>query len=102
MLKPLRDYILVKPHKRQDSNIIIVINKKRAYRGEVVAIGKGRFEREDWDMKPRPLDVQVGDIVNIGETPVKFPTFYENGIDYWIIQEADIAFIEEPIVSRGT
>lgn len=95
MLKPLRDHILFRPFKRKDSEILIVINNKRMHKGEVVAIGKGRYERPERDALPRPLDVKVGDVVNVGETPLRFPVYEENGIVYWIIQESDIAFIEE-------
>lgn len=97
MFKPKRDYVLIKPFKRNDSNIIIVINKKRMHRGEVVAVGPGRFKNEEKDLKPKPLDVKVGDIVNVGETPLKFPTYKEKNETYWIIQEQDIAFIEETV-----
>ncbi len=94
MLKPKRDYILVKPLKRQDSEIIHVVTNKPMFRAEVLAVGPGRFEKEDWDLKLRPLDVKVGDIVNVGDTPLKFPTYEEDGVKLWIIQEGDIAFIE--------
>lgn len=93
-LKPLRDYILIKPFKRRDSDIIFVINNKRMYRGEVIAIGKGRYERPEKDMNARALDVKIGDIVNVGETPLKFPIWHENNETFWIIQESDIGFIE--------
>lgn len=92
--KPKRDYILVKPFPRQDSAIIHVITKKRMHRGEVVAVGEGRLERPDHDMKLRPLDVKVGDIINYGETPLKFPEYIEDGVKYLILQESDIGFIE--------
>lgn len=96
MLRLLRDHVLIKPFKRNDSEIIIVINSKRMVRGEVISVGSGRYERPDRDMQKRPLDVKVGDIVNIGETPLKFPVYEENNEKYWVIQESDIAFIEEP------
>lgn len=94
MLKPLRDHIVMKPFKRQDSPIIHVITNKRMVRGEVIAVGPGRYERNEKDMNKRKLDVKVGDIINVGETPLKFPTYEHNDERYWIIQESDIAFIE--------
>jgi co-chaperonin GroES (HSP10) len=94
-LKPKWDYILVKPFPRKDSDKIIVISSKRMHRGQVVRIGPGRLESPERHKTLRPLDVQVGDIVNFGETPLKFPVWKENNETYWILQESDIAFIEE-------
>lgn len=99
MLKPLRDHILVKPLDRQDSKIIHVVTNKRMFRAEVIAVGPGRYDKGNGNLKqtlkPRPLDVKVGDIVNFGETHVKFDTYEEDGKKYWIIQEGDVGFIEE-------
>lgn len=99
MLKPLRDYVLIKPLERHDSKIIHVITKKKMHRGEVMAVGTGRYNYSSYGPKAefteRPLDVKVGDIVNFGETSVKFETYQEDGIKYWLIQEGDIGFIEE-------
>ncbi len=92
--RPKRDFVLMKPLERQDSQIIHVVTKQRMVRGEVKAVGPGRFEHEERDLHPRPLDVKVGDIINVGETPLKFPIYEENGVKYWIIQEQDIGFIE--------
>jgi len=81
------------------------------HRGEVVAIGKGRdlgrkVIHQNGKMieyhfnKPiRPLDVKVGDIINYGDTPLKFPEYIEDGVKYLILQEADVAFVE---VNEGT
>lgn len=103
-LKPLSDYILFKPFPRQDSDILFVVNRtQRMYKGEVFRVGPGRFDetRADGTLRKLPyrkvLGVEPGDIVNVGETPVKFPTWNEDGNTYWIIQEADIAFIEQTI-----
>ncbi len=95
MLRPLRDYIVVKPFERHDSNIIHVITNRRMVRGEVIAVGNGRYERPEKDMNKRVLDVKVGDVINFGETPLKFPVYEDNNEKYWILQESDIAFIEQ-------
>lgn len=94
MLRPTRDYLLVKPFPRQDSQIIHVVTNKKMVRAKVIAVGKGRYEKEDKSMFSRPLDVKPNDIINFGETPLTFPKYHENGEEYWILQESDIAFIE--------
>lgn len=106
--KPLRDQILVKPFPRKDSEIIVVITGKRAHRGQVMAVGKGRdmghkvvqlpngkTKEYHFDGPIRPIDLKIGDIVNYGETPLQFQEHIEDGEKYLILQEADVAFVEE-------
>lgn len=94
--RPREDRLLIKPIEREDSKIIHVVTNKRMYRGEVIAIGPGRYVNRDRSSAFVPMTVKVGDIVSYGETPVIFPEYEENGIKYLILQEADVAFIEEP------
>lgn len=106
--RPLGDRILVKPFQRQDSQIIHVVTSKRMHRGEVVALGKGRdmgkrvtrqpngkLIEYHFDKPIRPLDLKIGDIVNYGETPLQFQEYVEDGIKYLVLQEGDVAFVEE-------
>ena len=92
--KPREDRILVKPLQREDSKIIHVVTTKRMYRGEVIATGPGRYSNRDRDSAFIPTTVKPGDIVNYGDTPVQFQEWEENGEKYLIMQEADVAFIE--------
>ena len=89
MLRMMRDRILVKPIVRTLSTIIEVKSTERANLGEVIAVGPGT-ERNG---RIYPVDVKVGDIVRYGEWV--FPVYREDGIDYQILGESDIAGIVE-------
>ena len=82
MIKPLRDRIVVKPHVRKISDVIIVNNKEPFNEGEIVAIG------------PKVTDAAVGDFIKYGNGDyLNWPTHNFDGQDYQIIQEADICLI---------
>ena len=89
MLQMLRDRVLVRPIVRKLSDTIIVTNTEKHNLGEVFAVGPGKVVNG----RLQPLDVKVGDIVRYGE--FTFTGYREDGIDYQIIQEADIAAIVE-------
>lgn len=95
--RPREDRILIKPLERQDSQILHVVTSKRMYRGIVVATGPGRYVNRERTSAFIPLTVKVGDIVSYGETPVIFPEYEEDDTKYLILQEADVAFIEESL-----
>lgn len=99
MFRPLRDHILVKPLPRKDSEIIAVITARHMNRGQVIATGPGRPVNRDRESVFISITLKPGDIVSYGETPMVFPEYEENGEKYLILQEADIAFIEETSVT---
>lgn len=88
-LRMLRDRILVLPIERKLSEIIEVKNTEKFNLGTVIACGPGK----EIAGKVHPMDVKVGDTIRWGE--FEFATYRHEGIDYKIIQEADVAAIVE-------
>lgn len=90
-ITPLGDRLVVKPaekegEKKLASGIIIpeTVDKERPAKGEVVAVGPGKFE----EGKRVPLQVQVGDTVlfsKYGYDEVKI-----EGQEYYILSESGI------------
>lgn len=109
MFKPLSDYILVKPLKRQQSKTLEVVSREKYSRGLVVAVGPGernhrriiegqtdlgtRVRKEE---KPgvRPMQVKVGDWITYVDLDY-YGKYHENGTDYVIAQEKDVTFISD-------
>ncbi|GAB4284255.1 MAG: co-chaperone GroES [Coriobacteriia bacterium] len=94
-LKPLFDNVVVKPAKAEEtvkSGIIIPDSaKEKPTKGEVVAVGEGRFDEEG--EKRIPMDVKVGDVVMYkewGKTSVKV-----DGEEYYIMSQNDILAVIE-------
>ena len=85
----MRDYLLVQPIERQLSKILEVKNTERFNLGTVVSVGPGKTIKG----RLNPPDVKIGDTVRYGE--FMFPQYREGGIQYQIIQEADVAGIVE-------
>jgi chaperonin GroES len=92
-LKPLFDNVVVKPAKAEEqtkSGLVIPDSaKEKPQRGEVVAVGEGRYE----DGKRSPMDVKVGDIVMYkewGKTSVKI-----DGVEYFVMGQMDLLAIVE-------
>lgn len=98
-LKPLGDRILVRPtekegEKRLASGIILpeAADKERPMKGEVIAVGIGRYE----DGKRVPMQMKVGDVVifnkhgyeNGGVQEVKM-----DGQEHYILSELNILAI---------
>lgn len=84
MLKPLKDRVVVKPHTRHISDILIVNNKEPFNEGTIVAIG------------PEVREVKNGDFIKYGNGDyLNWPVQRIDGQDYQIIQEADIACVLE-------
>ena len=88
MLRPTQDYIVVKPIERKLSDVLVVSNSEKHCRGEVVAVGPGKFDKRG---RLQSLAAQVGDIVIFGDGKFDFyPKYEENSIVYRVIQENDI------------
>ena len=98
-LRPLNDKVLVRPLSDEErgttspSGIIIpdTVDKEKTDRGEVVAVGPGRWD-EDGE-KRIPLDVSVGEIV-IFQWGDKIE--YE-GDEYYLVNENNIS----AVISQG-
>lgn len=96
-LRPLGDKVIIRPLKDEElgtkspSGIIIpeTVDREKADRGEVVAVGPGRWD-EDGDTRI-PLSVEVGDTV-IFQWGDKVE--YQ-GIDYYLVSESNISAIIE-------
>lgn len=85
MIKPLRNFIVVKPITRELSKVLHVENREKYNRGVIVAIG------------PKVTDAKVNDFVVYGNgTYLDFPVVKHGGEQYQMIQEADIALIGDP------
>jgi len=99
-LRPLQDYILIKPIERQLSETLLVITALTdqgtwgAF-GDVVAVGPGKRSKKG---KIIPVGSKVGDRVLYGGAGlgcIKFPKVVEDGQEYLIIQDADVCFVDE-------
>jgi chaperonin GroES len=89
-LKPLFDNVVVKPAKAEEqtkSGIFLPDTaKEKPQKGEIVAVGDGRWEDEG--TKRLPMDVKVGDVViykEWGKTSIKV-----DGEEYFIMSQSDI------------
>jgi co-chaperonin GroES (HSP10) len=105
----MADKLLVRPLDWEASSVIIAIREGRPLRGVVVSAGPGTYPNKyspdrskTWKSKVFvPTTVKVGDIVNIGGLHAYdgkgfvFPEVIVDGIKHIIIQEADVAAIEE-------
>ena len=84
MLRPLRDRVVIQPNIRKLSDIIWYNNTESFNEGTVIAIG------QEVDQ------TAVGDFVKYGNGDyLNWPIHNIDGIDYQIIQEADICAIVE-------
>lgn len=93
MLRPLQDYILVRPLVRKQSDILEVISHEKHCRGEIVAVGPGKFDKRG---RRIPLVSQIGQIVIFGNGDFDFyPRHYEGTEVFRVIQEADVAGVVE-------
>ena len=89
-LKPLFDNVVVKPAKAEEqtkSGIFLPDTaKEKPQKGEIVAVGEGRWEDEG--DKRLPMDVKVGDVIiykEWGKTSIKV-----DGEEYFIMSQNDI------------
>jgi co-chaperonin GroES (HSP10) len=106
--RPLGDRILLRPLKWEPSKILDVVRHGRALRGEVMAIGPGhnplkygtrsdKTKKMDYSKHFRPVDVKVGDVVELGGLNVfdgqgyQFPEVIVGTETMIIVTERDIA-----------
>ena len=94
-LKPLGDRVIVKPAEAEEqtkSGLVIPDSaQEKPQRGEVIAVGEGRWD-EDGERRI-PVDVKAGDTVIYGKyggTDVKI-----EGIEYKILESRDIYAVVE-------
>jgi chaperonin GroES len=94
-LKPLGDRVIVKPAEAEEqtkSGLVIPDSaQEKPQRGEVIAVGEGRWD-EDGERRI-PVDVKVGDTVIYGKyggTDVKI-----EGVEYKILESRDIYAVVE-------
>ena len=92
--RPLHDRVLVKPldgeTKTKGGIIIPDTAKEKPMQGKVIAVGKGRVEK---DGKVTPLDVKAGDTVLFGKyagQEIKI-----DGSEYLIIREEEVLGVIE-------
>jgi co-chaperonin GroES (HSP10) len=102
-LRPLRDQIIVKPLAWEPSRVIeIAGNKRKALRGVIVAAGPGCYPKrynkdrsKSWDSTQfRPLQVKVGDVVELGGLEIEgysFPQILIGNELHVIAREEDVA-----------
>lgn len=99
MITPLQDYVVVRPIQRKRSEVLTVITSETdqgswgAY-ADVIAVGPGLPNKRGNIM---PLDVKIGDRVMYGGDRlgcINFPKYVEDGVEYRVIQEADVCFVE--------
>jgi len=84
MIRPMRDFIAVKPAVRKLSDVIHVTNKEPFNEGTIAAIG------------PKVREAKVGDLIKYGNGDyLNWPTHTFDGQDYQIIQEADVCAVVE-------
>lgn len=94
---PLGDKVVIKPvskegEKKLASGIILPASadKDKLLEGQVVAIGKGRWN-EDGDARI-PMQVALGDVVLFKkpwDEPIKI-----DGVEYYVLPESEITLIE--------
>ena len=92
-IKPLADRVVVKPLEQESktkSGIIIPDTaKEKSHRGEIIAIGQGRYD----DGKLIPLAVKLGDKVLYKE--YGGDEFKLDGVEVIILKEEDIIAVIE-------
>jgi chaperonin GroES len=89
-LQPLEDRVVIKPVEEEEktaSGIVLPDTaKEKQVKGEVVAVGEGKWDDEG---KHRiPVDVKVGDIVIYGK--YSGTEYKDNGEDFLIVRAGEI------------
>jgi len=96
MLRPFRDFIVVKPIERVKSDVIAVVMSEEPNQGEVVAAGPGHYNDKNVFI---PNPIKPGQKVRFGtvgkDEYLKYRPFHENGEKFLIMSWKDVCFIEE-------
>ncbi len=94
-LKPLGDRVVVKPsaaeEKTKSGLVIPDTAQEKPQKGEVVAVGEGRWDEQG--AKRVPLDVKVGDVVIYGK--YGGTEFKIDAEDYMVLRADDIYAVVE-------
>ena len=92
-IKPLYDRLVVKPIEAEETSLggIIIPDaaKEKPTKGEVVAVGEGKFVEATGNV--RALKVKVGDKVIYGQ--YSGSAYKQDGVEYKIIKEDDVLAI---------
>lgn len=80
-IRPLRDYLVVRPLDDAQAGLVYVVRSGRPRRGEVLAVG------------PQATDSRKGEVVQFTDV-MTYPEFYDGPTKLLIIQEADVCAIE--------
>lgn len=108
MFKPTQDYILVRPIKRKQSQTLEVVSHEKYGRGEVISVGPGerltkkyneggnRWRTEETGIV-REMQVKIGDFIIYGDGKLDYmyPKYFENGVEYRILQEKDVCMVTD-------
>jgi len=94
-VKPLQDRLVIKPveeEQKTSSGIIMpdTVSKEKPVRGEVIAVGPGKFDKEG---KRMALDVKVGDEVMYGK--YAGTEFKQDDQEFLIVDYNDVLAILE-------
>jgi chaperonin GroES len=94
MLRPLADRLVIEPLERVRSDVIAVVAEEKPNLGRVVAVGPGKRDKKG---RIVPLDAKPGDLVRFGtdEGYLTYPAFTEGGKRFLVLQEADVAWVNE-------
>ena len=95
-IKPLQDYILVKPLGRVMSDTLTVISREPSQRGLVIAVGPGKRIGG----QVRPVQVQVGQTIAFGEIVHRYAVPQYDGYDkHLLMQDKDVECIFDGCLS---
>jgi co-chaperonin GroES (HSP10) len=103
-IRPLRDYIIVKPIEWRPSATIDVIHKNKPLRGTITAVGPGCYPKrynkdrtKTWDSQAfRRTEVKVGDTVELGGLEIGgylFPEIMIGNTVHVIAREEDVCAV---------
>ncbi len=93
MIRPMRDYIVVKPIPREQSKVLVVISDEKYNLGLVVAVGPGLPDKRG---NHQPMAVKAGDTIRYGNGDyLDWPIVRDGGVDYQMIREPDVVGVVE-------
>ena len=100
MLRPLKDWIFIKPEPEPEG-LIKLPTEKRPEKGRIVAVGGGRFNKHG---NRHPMTLRVGDMVYLGRAVdgidrlgVGGYEFEHDRVRYFVIREREVLGIMQNI-----